>query len=253
MPIATTRSMVVAALAVALMVLAAGPARAGETALADELARIVAAHGVAIKGIGKTAGVAAPEAGGGLRARLETMLADFDHVMIQRAGGPVERVIIVARRTYEDAPMVDEIPRDAAELTLANTPVAGGRISSGFGPRQHPVLGYSRMHRGMDFALPSGAPVHAVAGGVVVEIGRRGTYGNYVRIRHDTRTETAYAHLGAFAASLRQGARVRRGEAIGAVGSTGRSTGAHLHYEVLVDGRQVDPRTAELPAADREG
>ena len=245
--------MVVAALAVALIALAAGPARAGEPALADELARLAAVHGVAIKGIAKTAGIAAPEAGGELRARLETLLADFDHVMIQRPGGPVERVIIVARRSRDVAPAIADAPGGVPAFTLANAPVVGARISSGFGPRLHPVLGYSKMHRGIDFALPRGAPVHAVADGVVVEIGRRGAYGNYVRIRHDARTETAYAHLGGFAETLRQGARVRRGEAIGAVGSTGRSTGAHLHYEVLVDGRRVDPRTAALPAADREG
>ncbi len=248
MPIATTRSMVVAALAVALIALAAGPARAGEPALADELARLAAAHGVAIKGIAKTAGLAAPEAGGALRARLETLLADFDHVMIQRPGGPVERVIIVARRSRDAAPAIADAPVGVPAFTLASAPVAGGRISSGYGPRRHPVLGYSKMHRGIDFALPRGAPVHAVADGVVVEAGRRGAYGNYVRIRHDARTETAYAHLSVFAEALRVGARVRRGQPVGMVGSTGRSTGAHLHYEVLVDGRRVDPRTAALPS-----
>jgi len=247
MPIVATRSMVVAVLAVALVALAAGSARAAETALADELARLAAAHGVAIRGIDKTAGVAAPEAGGGLRARLEALLADFDHVMIQRPGGPVERVIIVARRSRDGAPAIADGAVGVSAFALASAPVTGARISSGYGPRLHPVLGYSKMHRGIDFALPRGAPVHAVADGVVVEAGWRGAYGNYVRIRHDARTETAYAHLSAFAESLRVGTRVRRGQAIGAVGSTGRSTGAHLHYEVLVDGRQVDPRTAELP------
>ena len=253
LPIATTRSMVVAVLAVALIALAAGPAQAAETALADELARLAAAHGVVIRGIDKTAGVAAPDAGGGLRARLEALLAEFDHVMIQRPGGPVERVIIVARRSRDRVPPITDAAVGATAFTLASAPVAGARISSGYGPRLHPVLGYSKMHRGIDFALPRGAPVHAVADGVVVEAGRRGAYGNYVRIRHDARTETAYAHLGAFAEALRVGTRVLRGQTIGAVGSTGRSTGAHLHYEVLVDGRQIDPRTAELPAADREG
>jgi murein DD-endopeptidase MepM/ murein hydrolase activator NlpD len=237
-----------AALVVALMTLAVGPARADEPTLTDELARLAVAHGVEIKGIGKTAGIAAPAAGGGLRARLEALLADFDHVMIQRLGGPVERVIIVARRSRDVAPVIAEAPVGVPELTLASAPVAGARISSGYGPRLHPVLGYSKMHRGIDFALPRGAPVHAVADGVVVEAGRRGAYGNYVRIRHDARTETAYAHLSAFAEALRVGTRVWRGQVIGAVGSTGRSTGAHLHYEVLIDGRQVDPRTAELPS-----
>ena len=258
MPIAATRTNPAAvrsaraslavALVVSLMAFDVGPARAGEPALADELARLAAAHGVEIKGIGKTAGIAAPAAGGGLRARLEALLADFDHVMIQRPGGPVERVFIVARRSSDVAPAIADAPGGAPELTLASAPVAGARISSGYGPRLHPLLGYSKMHRGIDFALPRGAPVHAVADGVVVEAGRRGAYGNYVRIRHDARTETAYAHLSAFAEHLRRGARVRRGQAIGTVGSTGRSTGAHLHYEVLFDGRRVDPRTAELPS-----
>ena len=253
MPIVATRLKIVAALTVALIALAAGPARAGEPALADELARLAAAHGVEIKGIGKTAGIAAPDVGGGLRARLEGLLADFDHVMIQRPGGPVERVIIVARRSRDVAPAIAEAPGGVPAFTLASAPIAGARISSGYGPRLHPVLGYSKMHRGIDFALPRGAPVRAVADGVVVEAGRRGAYGNYVRIRHDARTETAYAHLSAFAEALRQGARVLRGQPIGMVGSTGRSTGAHLHYEVLVDGRQVDPRTAEPPSDNGRG
>ena len=130
-----------ALMAAALIVLVCGSARAAETALADELARLVATHGVAIKGIGKTAGVTAPDAGGDLRARLGALLADFDHVMIQQPGGPVERVIIVARRSHDVAPVIADAPGGAPQLTLASAPVFDARISSGYGPRLHPVLG----------------------------------------------------------------------------------------------------------------
>ena len=107
--------------------------------------------------------------------------------------------------------------------------------------RRHPVLGFSRMHRGIDFAAPTGTPVYAAGDGRVSFVGRNSGYGNYVRIDHDGGYATAYAHLSRIAAGLKRNGRVKQGQVIGQVGSTGVSTGPHLHYEILVDGRQVNP------------
>ncbi len=136
----------------------------------------------------------------------------------------------------------------SARRTLMRTPIDGARLSSTFGRRRHPVLGYSRMHRGLDFAAPPGTPVYAAGDGSVVRAGWNGSYGRYVRLRHNSVYETAYAHLRAIARSVRPGARVRQGQVIGYVGATGRVTGPHLHYEVLVDRRQVHPLRVDLPA-----
>ncbi len=130
---------------------------------------------------------------------------------------------------------------------LMRTPIDGARLSSGYGMRKHPILGYSKMHTGSDFAAPRGTPIYAAGNGKVLKAGRNGGYGNYIRIRHNSRYETAYAHLNGFARGVRQGVRVEQGQIIGYVGTTGRSTGPHLHYEVLVDGKQVNPRSIDLP------
>ena len=134
---------------------------------------------------------------------------------------------------------------------LLRTPIDGARLSSGFGMRQHPILGYSRMHQGIDFAAPAGTPIRAAGDGVIDFAGRNSGYGNYVRIRHNSEYMTAYAHLSRFAAGIRQGARVRQGQTIGYVGSTGLATGPHLHYEVLVNNGQVNPMNIKLPAGKR--
>ena len=107
--------------------------------------------------------------------------------------------------------------------------------------RRHPVLRYSRMHRGIDFAAPIGTPVYAAGNGRIEVIGRNSGYGNYIRIDHRGGYATAYAHLSRFAQGLQQGSAVSQGEVIGYLGNTGLSTGPHLHYEILVDGQQVDP------------
>ncbi len=133
---------------------------------------------------------------------------------------------------------------------LLQTPVDATRISSTYGMRRHPILGYTRMHRGVDFAAPSGTPVRAAGDGQVVAAGDGGSYGNYIRIQHNSKYSTAYAHLTGFARGLSKGVRVRQGEVIAYVGSTGRATGPHLHYEVLVGGRQVNPRGVRLPAGE---
>jgi len=129
----------------------------------------------------------------------------------------------------------------SARRFLMRTPINGARLSSGFGMRRHPILGYSRMHRGTDFAAPTGTPILAAGDGTVVRAGPFGAFGNYVRVRHANGYETAYAHMSRFARGMRAGARVRQGQVIGYVGSTGRSTGPHLHYEVLRRGQQINP------------
>ena len=124
---------------------------------------------------------------------------------------------------------------------LMRTPVEGARITSSFGPRVHPVLGYTRIHKGTDFAVPVGTAVYASGDGVVDFVGPHGGHGNFVRIRHSPHLQTAYAHLSRYAPGVVVGATVRQGRAIGVSGNTGLSSGPHLHYEVIVDGAQVDP------------
>ncbi len=133
---------------------------------------------------------------------------------------------------------------------LLRTPVDGARISSGYGMRRHPILGYSRMHQGIDFAAPTGTPIFAAGDGVVDRIGRNGGYGRYIRLRHHAGLATAYGHMSRFAPGLGRGDRVSQGDVIGYVGSTGLSTGPHLHYEVLVDGRATNPLTIDLPTGE---
>jgi murein DD-endopeptidase MepM/ murein hydrolase activator NlpD len=124
---------------------------------------------------------------------------------------------------------------------LMRTPVNGARLSSGFGLRRHPILGYSKLHAGADFAAASGTPVLAAGDGVVRRASRHGGYGNYIRLKHGDGYETAYAHLSRYASGVRPGVKVRQGQVIGYVGSTGRSTGPHLHYEVLLNGKHTNP------------
>lgn len=125
--------------------------------------------------------------------------------------------------------------------SLLKTPVDGARITSGFGSRKHPILGYNKMHKGIDFGAPRGTPVYTAGDGVIVEAGKKGSYGNYVRVQHKNGYSTAYAHLNKFAGGISRGARVKQGQIIAYVGTTGRSTGPHLHYEVLVSGKQINP------------
>jgi murein DD-endopeptidase MepM/ murein hydrolase activator NlpD len=151
---------------------------------------------------------------------------------------------------YESADgAVDYYGRDgqSTKKTLMKTPIDGARVSSGFGFRRHPVLGYNKMHKGIDFAAPTGTPIYAAGEGVVQKAGRFSSFGNYVRIRHRGDLDTAYAHMSKVAAGLRPGMRVKQGQIIGYVGTTGRSTGPHLHYEIMVAGKQVNPRGVNLP------
>ena len=130
---------------------------------------------------------------------------------------------------------------------LMTTPINGARISSGFGKRRHPVLGYTKMHKGTDFAAPSGTPIYASGDGVIEYLGRRGSFGNYIKIRHRNDLHSAYAHMKGFKKGLSNGSRVRQGDVIGYVGTTG----PHLHYEVHMNGVQVNPRSVKLPTGTK--
>ena len=136
----------------------------------------------------------------------------------------------------------------SSKRTIMKTPINGARLSSGYGNRKHPILGYTKMHRGLDFAAPSGTPVFAAGDGVVEKAGWNGSYGRYIRIRHTGTYKTAYAHLSRFNKNVRIGKRVLQGKIIGYVGSSGRSTGPHLHYEVLRNNKQINPVKIKLPA-----
>lgn len=128
------------------------------------------------------------------------------------------------------------------QKSLLKTPVNGARLSSGYGLRRHPVLGYSKMHKGLDFAAPIGTPIYAAGNGKIVEIGRKGSYGNYIRIKHNTTYATAYAHLHRFAKGMKKQKYVKQGDIIGYVGKTGRTTGAHLHYEIHKLNKATNPK-----------
>ena len=135
----------------------------------------------------------------------------------------------------------------SAKKFLVRKPVADGAITSGFGGRNHPLLGFMKMHTGVDWASHTGTPIFAAGNGMIDKIGLEGGYGKYIRIRHANGWESAYGHMSAFARGMEAGKRVRQGQVIGYVGSTGLSTGAHLHYEILVNGRFVDPMKVKLP------
>ena len=134
------------------------------------------------------------------------------------------------------------------ERALMKTPINGARLSSTFGFRRHPILGYNKLHQGTDFAAPTGTPIMASGSGVIERASWFGAYGKFIMIRHNSTYKTAYAHLSGFAKGVRSGSRVQQGQVIGYVGSTGRSTGPHLHYEVLVNGKRVNSQKLNLPS-----
>lgn len=141
---------------------------------------------------------------------------------------------------------------ESVRKALLKTPIDGARLSSRFGKRKHPVLGYNSMHKGVDFAAPTGTPVRSAGDGTVERANRFSTYGNYVMIRHDGSTKTAYAHLSKFA--VKGGQKVRQGQVIGYVGATGRVTGPHLHFELLKNGKHVNPQSVtQLPGLKLAG
>lgn len=140
---------------------------------------------------------------------------------------------------------------ESVRKALLKTPLDGAKLTSGFGKRTHPILGYTRMHRGVDFAAPVGTPIVAAGNGTVEVAGSNGAYGNYVRIRHSGNYQTAYAHLSRFGYGVRAGRTIKQGQIIGYVGTTGLSTGPHLHYEILVGGNQVNPMTVKFASGNK--
>ena len=141
-----------------------------------------------------------------------------------------------------------DIKEKSITKSLMKTPINGARLSSSFGMRKHPILGYNKMHRGTDFAAPSGTPIMASGSGTVTRARWCGGGGNCVKIKHNSTYETIYAHMKSFAKGIKEGRKVRQGQIIGYVGSTGLSTGPHLHYEVIVNGKKVNSQKLKLPS-----
>jgi murein DD-endopeptidase MepM/ murein hydrolase activator NlpD len=148
----------------------------------------------------------------------------------------------IYRYTFEDG-SEEFISSDYTTMrrSLLKTPVPVASISSSFGMRKHPILGFSKMHTGIDFAAPLGTPIYAAGNGVIEEIGVKGAYGKYIRIKHNNELSTAYAHARSFIPGIKKGSQIKQGQVIAYVGTTGRSTGPHLHYEVLVKGKHINP------------
>ena len=149
-----------------------------------------------------------------------------------------------------DDGFIDYFNREGKNVkkSILKTPLDGARLSSNFGMRKHPISGYNKMHKGIDFAAPKGTPVYAGGNGVVEIAGVNGAYGKYIRIRHNNEYKTAYAHLNVFKKGITKGVRVNQGDVIGYVGSTGSSTGPHLHYEIIYQNKQINPLTLKLPS-----
>tara|TARA_A100001011_G_scaffold321157_1_gene342010 strand:+ start:234 stop:1571 length:1338 start_codon:yes stop_codon:yes gene_type:complete len=149
---------------------------------------------------------------------------------------------------YNNVEEYYDIKGKSITKSLMKTPINGARLSSSFGMRKHPILGYNKMHRGTDFAAPSGTPIMASGSGTITRARWCGGGGNCVKIKHNSTYETIYAHMKAFAKGVKEGRKVKQGQIIGYVGSTGLSTGPHLHYEVLVRGKKVNSQKLKLPS-----
>ena len=145
---------------------------------------------------------------------------------------------------------VDYFNREGKNVkkSILKTPLDGARISSNFGMRKHPISGFNKMHKGVDFAAPTGTPIYAGGNGIIEYVGRNGGYGKYIRIRHNNGYKTAYAHLSNYKKGISKGVRVNQGEVIGYVGSTGNSTGPHLHYEIIYQNKHINPLKLKLPS-----
>ena len=149
---------------------------------------------------------------------------------------------------YKDQEEYYDIKGKSITKSLMKTPINGARLSSSYGMRKHPILGYNKMHRGTDFAAPTGTPIMASGSGTVTRARWCGGGGNCVKIKHNSTYETVYAHMKSFAKGIKEGRRVKQGQIIGYVGSTGLSTGPHLHYEVIVNGKKVNSQRLKLPS-----
>jgi len=162
----------------------------------------------------------------------------------------VERNIVLYRYEYPNGSIAYFTPEGKSiEKSLMRTPINGAKLSSRYGFRIHPIIGYNQMHQGTDFAAPTGTPIMASGSGTIEYSGWKGGYGKFISIRHSPVYQTNYAHLQDYAKGIRRGVKVQQGQVIGYLGSTGSSTGPHLHYEVVVNGRKENSQTLKLPSA----
>ena len=162
----------------------------------------------------------------------------------------VEKNIILYRYEYPNGSIAYFTPEGKSiEKSLMRTPINGAKLSSRYGFRIHPIIGYNQMHQGTDFAAPIGTPVMASGAGTVEYSGWKGGYGKFISIRHSPVYQTNYAHLQDYVKGMRRGTKVQQGQVIGYLGSTGSSTGPHLHYEVVVNGKKENSQTLKLPSA----
>ena len=162
----------------------------------------------------------------------------------------VEKNIILYRYEYPNGSIAYFTPEGKSiEKSLMRTPINGAKLSSRYGFRIHPIIGYNQMHQGTDFSAPTGTPIMASGSGTIEYSGWKGGYGKFISIRHSPVYQTNYAHLQDYAKGIRRGVKVQQGQVIGYLGSTGSSTGPHLHYEVVVNGRKENSQTLKLPSA----
>ena len=176
---------------------------------------------------------------------------------IRKAGNIKYASLALSKNTYElykyttndnnKSEYFDAAGKSAVKA-LMKTPINGASLSSGYGMRKHPILGYDRLHQGVDFAAPTGTPIMAAGTGFIEKIGMNGGAGNYIKIKHINGYKTAYGHMSKFAAGLKKGSKVTQGQTIGFVGSTGMSTGPHLHYEVIFNNKKINPMKMKLPS-----
>ena len=172
-------------------------------------------------------------------------IGDIDYAKIEIGKNNLEYFKFLTNEGF-----IDYFNREGKNVkkSILKTPLDGAKISSNFGMRKHPISGFNKMHKGIDFAAPIGTPIYAGGNGIVEYVGRNGGYGKYIRIRHNNEYKTAYAHLSSYKKGISKGVRVNQGEVIGYVGNTGRSTGPHLHYEIIYQNKQINPLTLKLPS-----
>ncbi len=170
---------------------------------------------------------------------------DINYALISIGGKKLEYFKFLTEDGF-----IDYFNREGKNVkkSILKTPLDGARLSSNFGMRKHPISGFNKMHKGVDFAAPKGTPIYAGGNGVIEYAGNNGGYGKYIRIRHNNEYKTAYAHLSKFKKGISKGVRVNQGDVIGYVGSTGNSTGPHLHYEILFNNKQINPLKLKLPS-----
>ena len=180
-----------------------------------------------------------------VKERKELNFGEINYALISIGNNSLEYFKFITEDGY-----IDYYNREGKNVkkSLLKTPIDGAKLSSNFGMRKHPISGYNKMHKGIDFAAPIGTPIYAGGNGIIEYAGRNGGYGKYIRIRHNNEYKTAYAHLSSFNKRISVGVRVTQGQIIGFVGNTGKSTGPHLHYEIIFQNKQINPLKLKLPS-----